>query len=76
MNDKELNHFLINCEAVAMITIRNTFMKNESMLRENKTLKSIILLDDEAPEHTLLPNCSTNHRRQRFCPSSERKIWR
>jgi long-chain acyl-CoA synthetase len=53
MNEKELTHILANCEAVAMITIRDIFLKNENMLRNNKTLKNIILLDIDPPEGTL-----------------------
>jgi long-chain acyl-CoA synthetase len=53
MAEKELTHILADCEAVAMITIRDIFLKNESMLRSNKTLKNIILLDDAAPQGTI-----------------------
>jgi Acyl-CoA synthetases (AMP-forming)/AMP-acid ligases II len=53
MAEKELTHILANCEAVAMITIRDIFLKNKSMLRSNKTLKNIILLDDAAPKGTI-----------------------
>ena len=53
MAQKELTHILTNCEAVAMITIRDIFQKNESMLLSNKTMKNIILLDDAAPKGTL-----------------------
>lgn len=53
MAEKELTHILANCEAVAMITIRDIFQKNESMLQSNKTLKKIILLDDAAPKGTI-----------------------
>lgn len=53
MNEKELTHILANCEAVVMITIRDIFLKNENMLRNNKTLKNIILLDIDPLEGTL-----------------------
>ena len=47
MTEKELTHILANCEAAAMITTRDIFQKNEPMLRTIKTLKNIILLDDQ-----------------------------
>jgi long-chain acyl-CoA synthetase len=53
MAQKELTHILDNCEAVAMITISDIFLKSESMLLSNKTLKNIILLDDAAPQGTM-----------------------
>ena len=53
MNEKELTHILANCEAVVMITIRDIFLKNEPMLRNNKPLKNIILLDIDVPSGTL-----------------------
>jgi long-chain acyl-CoA synthetase len=53
INEKELTHILANCEAVAMITSRDIFLKNENMLRNNKTLRNIILLDDDVPSGTL-----------------------
>jgi long-chain acyl-CoA synthetase len=53
MNEKELTHILANCEAVVMITIRDIFLKNETMLRNNKPLKNIILLDIDASSGTL-----------------------
>jgi long-chain acyl-CoA synthetase len=53
MAEKELTHILTNCEAVAMITSRDIFLKNESLLRSNNTLKNIILLDDAAPKGTI-----------------------
>ncbi len=52
MNEKELTHILANCEAVAMITSRDIFLKNENMLLSNKILRNIILLDDNAPPGT------------------------
>ena len=48
MNEKELMHILDNCEAVAMITIRDIFLKNEKLLGHHQTLKHIIVLNDEA----------------------------
>ncbi len=48
MNEKELLYILDNCEAVAMITIREIFLKNENLLCNHKTVKHVIVLGDEA----------------------------
>jgi long-chain acyl-CoA synthetase len=52
MNEKELTHILGNCEAIAMITTRDIFQKNEPMLRTSKTLKNISIADENAPAGT------------------------
>jgi long-chain acyl-CoA synthetase len=53
MNEKELLHILANCEAVAMITIREIFLKNEEQLRHHPTVKDVIVLGDENLPGTL-----------------------
>ena len=53
MNEKELLHILANCEAVAMITIREIFLKNEEQLRHHPTVKDVIVLGDENLSGTL-----------------------
>jgi long-chain acyl-CoA synthetase len=53
LTEKELSHILINCEAVAMITSRDIFLKNEVMLKSIASMKHIIIVDGDAPEGTI-----------------------
>jgi long-chain acyl-CoA synthetase len=53
MNERELSHILGNCEAVAMITNSGIFQKNESMLRSIKSLKHMVLVDDDVAAGTI-----------------------
>ena len=53
MNEKELLHILANCEAAAIITIRDIFLKNEKPLLDHPTVKHIITLGDETLPGTL-----------------------
>ncbi len=50
--ETELARILGNCEATAMITTRDIFLKNAPMLRTINPLKNIILVDNDAPEGT------------------------
>jgi len=54
LNETELAHILGNCEATAMITTHDIFLKNAAMLRTITPLKNIILVDNNAPEGTFL----------------------
>lgn len=53
LTEKELSHILINCEAVAIITSSDIFLKNAAMLKSIATLKQIIIADGDAPEGTI-----------------------
>jgi long-chain acyl-CoA synthetase len=54
LNETELAHILANCEATAMITTHDIFLKNAPMLRTINPLKNIILVDNNTPEGTFL----------------------
>ncbi len=53
LNEKELMHILGNCEAVAMVTTRDIFQKNEAMLKTIASLKHLILTDESIPRGTI-----------------------
>jgi long-chain acyl-CoA synthetase len=53
LKEKELTQILANCKAAAMITGGDIFFKNENILKNSKTLKSIIVLDKDIPPDTL-----------------------
>lgn len=50
---KELNHILLNCDAAAIITNRDIFIKNEDMLKSLAILRHVIIVDGEAPAGTI-----------------------
>jgi len=52
LNETELAHILGNCEAAAMITTHDIFLKIAAMLRTIDHLKNIILVDNNTPEGT------------------------
>jgi long-chain acyl-CoA synthetase len=53
MNGREVAHILGNCEAAAMITTRDIFLKNEPIFRTMERLKYIIIVDRGAPAGTI-----------------------
>jgi len=70
MNEKELSHVIINCEAVAMITTRDIFQKNEPILQALEGLKHVILLDDDTPEGTIsFPSLIRDHSEDMSLPA-------
>lgn len=68
MNTKELMHILANCEAVAMITIPDIFLKNENLLRHHQTLKHIIVLSGETVPGALSFDQLIRERQKPFLP--------
>ncbi len=53
LTEKELSHILANCEAVAMITTGDIFLKNANLLRKHPTVKQVMITDNEAMPGTL-----------------------
>ncbi|MDD4242007.1 MAG: long-chain fatty acid--CoA ligase [Smithellaceae bacterium] len=47
LNGKELAHILANCEAAAMITNGDIFLKNEALLRGHATVRNVIVTDEK-----------------------------
>lgn len=47
LKEKELNHIITDCEAAAMITVYDIYLKNKNMLQARQTLKHIIVTGNE-----------------------------